>query len=61
MPNVADSSSCSSALHRIDEPFADLQRDVAGEPVADDHVDVARKHVRPSTLPTKSIGADLSS
>ena len=37
-------------LDHLDEPFADLQRDVAGEPVADDHVgrsavDVARLDV----------------
>ena len=28
-------------LHHLDEPFADLQRDVAGEAVADDHVGLA--------------------
>ena len=28
-------------LHHVDEPLADLQRDVAGEAVADDHVGVA--------------------
>ena len=37
----ADSSSCSSALHCLDDPFADLQRDVAGEAVADDDVGFA--------------------
>ena len=33
------------ALDRLDQPLADLQRHVAGESVADDHVDVAGVHV----------------
>ena len=35
------------ALDRLDQPFADLQRDVAGEAVADDDVDVAGVDVAP--------------
>ena len=47
---VLDSSSRKQILDDFDEPFADLQRDVAGEPVADDDVgraavDVARLDV----------------
>ena len=34
-------------LDDLDEPFADLQRDVAGEAVADDHVGVAAVDVAP--------------
>ena len=33
------------SFDRLDEALADLQRDVPGEPVADDHVGVARVHV----------------
>ena len=32
-------------LHRFDEPFADLQRDVPGKTVADNHVGLARIHI----------------
>jgi hypothetical protein len=59
--NVLDNSFSEETLHRVDEPFARLQCDVAREAVADYHVGIALVHFARSTFPMKFSDDVLSS